>query len=114
MMITTTIAPQTEQSISQHSVISSQQVYQEAKIDYQILEQKIRNTSLDQFNLLVQLNGELAAAALHMEDAFFAWSDALDSFVAVPIEPDPLPTPGLRLIDGWLHDHHGGRTIVVS
>ncbi len=110
-MITTTIAPQTVQSSDQQSVASMQQTYQEARIDYQILEQRIRNTSLDQFNLLVELNQELAAAALNMEVTFDAWSDAIDSFVAQPIKPDPSPTPGLRLIDGWLYDSYGGRTL---
>lgn len=108
-MITTTLAP-----ISipvQDSVALMEQAYRKAKIDYEILEQQVRNTPLDQFNLLVQLNEELAVAAQKVEAAFDAWSDALDNFVAVPIKPDPLPTPGLRLINGWLYDSHGCRTL---
>jgi hypothetical protein len=115
MMITTTLAPIPKaRSTESNSVTSLRLAYQEAKIDYSILEQRIRNTSLNQFNLLVQLNSELVAAAQRMEAAFDAWSDELDRFLDVPFEPDPLPTPGLRLIDGWLHDSSGGRTLVLS
>ncbi|MBW4617726.1 MAG: hypothetical protein KME21_31955 [Desmonostoc vinosum HA7617-LM4] len=107
-MITTRLTP------NQASISSIQQAYQEAKIDYQILEQKIRNTSVDEFNVLVQLNHELAAAAQKMEAVFDDWSNALDAFVTQPLEPDPLPAPGLKLIGGWLYDSYGGRTLVVS
>lgn len=114
-MITTRLAPIPEaQSTESNSVTSLRLAYQEAKIDYSILEQRIRNTSLNQFNLLMQLNSELVAAAQRMSSALAAWSDELDRFLDVPIELDPLPTPGLRLIDGWLHDSHGGRTLALS
>ncbi len=60
MMITTTLAPIPEaQSTESNSVTSLRLAYQEAKIDYSILEQQIRNTPIDQFNLLVQLNEKL-------------------------------------------------------
>jgi hypothetical protein len=115
MMITTTLTPiQFVQSTDENSVSYSKLAFQEAKIDYQILEQQIRNTPIEQFNLLVQLNKELAAVAVRMEAAFDAWSVELDRLLDVQIQPDPLPTPGLRLIDGWLHDSHGGRTLVLS
>lgn len=112
-MITTTLASIQEAEYSnENSVISARVAYQEAKIDYSILEQQIRNTPIDQFNLLLQLNTELMGAGEKMETAFDVWSQELDSFLDVLIELDPLPTPGLRLIDGWLHDSHGGRTLV--
>lgn len=115
MMITTTLAPiEKAQSTDENSVTSLRLAYIEARVNYQILEQQIRNTSVDQFNLLVQLNQELAAASEKMEAAFDAWSLELDCFLDIPIELDQLPTPGLRLIDGWLHDSHGGRTLVLS
>ncbi len=114
-MITTTLAPiQFAQSTDENSVACLQIVYQEARIDYSILEQQIRNTPIDQFNLLVQLNEKLVSAAQKMETALAAWSDELDRFLDVPFQPDTLPTPGLRLIDGWLHDSHGGRTLVLD
>jgi hypothetical protein len=115
MMITTRLAPiQEAQSTEKNSVTSLRLTYIEARVDYQILEQQIRNTPINKFNLLVQLNAELVVAAQKMEVALAAWSDELDRFLDVPIEPDPLPTPGLRLIDGWLHDSSGGRTLVLS
>jgi hypothetical protein len=115
MMITTTLTPiQEAQPTDENSVTSLRLTYQEAKIDYSILEQQVRNTPIDQFNLLVQLNTELVVAAQKMEAAFDAWSVELDRLLDVPFQPDPLPTPGLRLIDGWLHDSSGGRTLALS
>jgi hypothetical protein len=115
MMITTTLAStQYSQSSKQASVFSLRLAYIEAEVDYQTLEQQIRNTSVDQFNLLVQLNQELAAASEKMEAAFDAWSLELDCFLDMPIELETLPTLGLRLIDEWLHDSHGGRTLAVG
>ncbi|MHC5748281.1 MAG: hypothetical protein ACYTXT_41850 [Nostoc sp.] len=63
---------------------------------------------------LVQLNSELVAAAQKMEATLATWSDELDKFLDVPFKLDPLPTPGLRLIDGWLYDSHGSRTNILS
>jgi hypothetical protein len=115
MMITTRLAPiQEAQPTDENSVTSLRLTYQEAKIDYSILEQQVRNTLLNQFNLLVQLNTELVVAAQKMSAAFDAWSVELDRLLDVPFQPDPLPTPGLRLIDGWLHDSHGSRTLILS
>jgi hypothetical protein len=115
MMITTRLAPiQEAQSSESNSVTCLRLAYQEAKIDYSILEQRIRNTSLNQFNLLVQLNTELVAAAEKMSVTFDAWSDEVDRLLDVPVKVEPLPTPGLRLIDGWLYDSDGGRTLVLS
>lgn len=115
MMITTTLAPiQEAQPTESNSVTCLRLAYQEAKIDHSILEQKIRNTSFNQFNLLVQLNTELLAAAEKMSVTFDAWSDEVDRLLDVTIKVEPLPTPGLRLIDGWLYDSHGGRTLVLS
>lgn len=114
-MITTTLAPiQFAQSTDENSVTSLRLAYIEARVNYQILEQQIRNTSVDQFNLLVQLNEKLVTAAQKMEAELAAWSDELDRFLDVPVKPDTLPTPGLRLIDGWLHDSHDGRTLVLD
>ncbi|WP_341531417.1 hypothetical protein WKK05_37550 (plasmid) [Nostoc sp. UHCC 0302] len=115
MMITTTLAPiQQAQSTDENAVTSLRLAYIEARVDYQILEQQIINTPVDQFSLLTQLNSELAAVAQKIEAALAAWSDELDRFLNVPFQPNPLPTPGLRLIDGWLHDSHDGRTLVLS
>jgi hypothetical protein len=111
MMITTTLALiQEAQSTNENSVASLRLACIEARVDYQALEQQIRNTPVDQ----VQLNSDLVAAAQKMETALAAWSDELDRFLDVPFELDQLPTPGLRLIDGWLHDSTGGRTLVLS
>ncbi|WGV29032.1 hypothetical protein [Halotia branconii] len=114
MMIVTTLAPiQQAQSTDENSVASLRLAYIETRVDYQILEQQIRNTPIDQFNLLVQLNEKLVAAAQRMEAALAAWSDELDRLIGIPVELDLLPTPGLRLIDGWLHDSSGGRTLTL-
>jgi hypothetical protein len=113
MMITTRLAPiQKTQSTESNSVTSLRLAYQEAILDYSILEQQIKNTLLNQFNLLVQLNTELVAAAEKMSVAFDAWSDELDRLLDVPVKVEPLPTPGLRLIDGCFYDSHGSRTLV--
>lgn len=115
MMITTRLAPiQEAQPTKSNSVTSLRLAYQEAKIDYSILEQQIKNTPIDQFNLLVQLNTELVAATEKMSVAFDAWSDEVDRLLDVPVKVEPPPTPGLRLIDGWLYDSRGGRTLVLS
>ncbi|MBD2534533.1 hypothetical protein H6G97_35640 [Nostoc flagelliforme FACHB-838] len=115
MMITTRLAPiQEAQSTESNSVTSLRLAYQEAKIDYSLVEQQIKNTLLNQFNLLVQLNTELVAAAEKMSVAFDAWSDEVDRLLDVSVKVEPVPTPGLRLIDGWLYDSRGGRTLVLS
>jgi len=86
--------------------------YLDAKVSYEILEQQIRQCQ--DAVLLPGLNSQLKQAEIAMGKLFWAWSAEVDELLNQPITVDPLPQPGLRLVNGWLHDSFGGRTLVLN